>query len=47
VSELVAAPAGPEHLVEEPEYLIEPVSQSRVVITQQALVFSTAAVVPL
>jgi hypothetical protein len=47
VSELVAAPADPEDLVEEPEHVIEAVSQSRGVITQQAVAFSTAAAVSL
>jgi hypothetical protein len=54
VSELIASAADPqdvvetpEHVVEEPEHVVEAVSQPPVVITEQAVVFSTAAAVPL
>jgi hypothetical protein len=47
MSELIAAPADPPVVVEEPEQVIEAVSQPQVVITEQQLAFSTAAAVPL
>jgi hypothetical protein len=47
VSELTAAPADPPDIVEEPEHVIEAVSQPPVVITEQQIAFSTAAAVPL
>lgn len=47
MSELFTAPADPLDVVEGPEQLIEAVSQPPVVITEQAVVFSTAAVVRL
>jgi hypothetical protein len=47
VSELFAAPADPQDVVEEPEHVIEVVSHPPVVITEQQVAFSTAAAVPL
>ena len=47
MSELFAAPAEPQDLVEEPEHVIEAVSQPPVVITEQQVAFSTAAAVSL
>jgi hypothetical protein len=47
VSELIAALADPQDLVEEPEHVLERVRQPSVVITEQAVAFSTAAAVPL
>jgi hypothetical protein len=47
VSELIAAPADPQDVVEDPEHVIEAVSQPPVVITEQQVAFSTAAAVPL
>ena len=47
MSELFAAPADPQVVVEDPEHVIEGVSQPPVVITEQAVAFSTAAAVPL
>jgi hypothetical protein len=46
VSELISAPEDPPGLVEDSEHVIECVSQP-VVITEQAVAFSTAAAVPL
>jgi hypothetical protein len=47
VSELIAAPADPQGLVEEPDRVLEEVSQPPIVITEQAVTFSTAAAVRL
>jgi hypothetical protein len=47
VSELIAAPADPQDVIEDPEHVIEAVSQPPVVITEQAVAFSTAAAVAL
>jgi hypothetical protein len=47
MSELISAPSDPQDVVEEPEHVIEAVSQPPVVITEQELAFSTAAAVPL
>jgi hypothetical protein len=47
VSELFAAPADPQDVVENPEHVTEAVSQQPVVITEQEVAFSTAAAVPL
>ena len=47
MSELFAAQADPQDVVEDPEHVIEAVSQPPVVITEQAVAFSTAAAVPL
>ena len=47
MSELSAAPAETPDGVEDPEHVIEAVSQPPVVITEQAVAFSTAAAVPL
>ena len=46
MSGLLSAPVAPQGLVEAPEHVIECVRQP-VVITEQALVFSTAAAMPL
>jgi hypothetical protein len=46
VSALISAPQDPQDLVEASAHVIECVSQP-VVITEQAVVFSTAAAVPL
>jgi hypothetical protein len=47
VSELIAAPADPQDVVEDPEHVIEAVRQPPVVITEQEVALSTAAAVPL
>jgi hypothetical protein len=47
VSEIISAPEDPQDVVQDPEPVIECVSQAPVVITEQALAFSTAAAVPL
>ena len=47
MSELIAASADPQDLVEEPERVLEGVSQPPIVITEQAVAFSTAAAVGL
>ena len=47
MSELFTAPADPQVVVEDPEHVIEGVSQPPVLITEQAVVFSTAAAVSL
>jgi hypothetical protein len=47
VSELFAAAPEPQDVVEDPEHVIEEVSQPPVVITEQEVAFSTAAAVPL
>ena len=47
MSELFAAPAETPDVVERPEHVIEAASQPQVVITEQAVAFSTAAAVPL
>ena len=47
MSELVAAPADPQVVVEDPEHVIEEMSQPPVLITEQAVAFSTAAAVSL
>jgi hypothetical protein len=47
VSELIAALADAQDLVEEPEHVPEGVRQPPVVITEQVVAFSTAAAVPL
>jgi hypothetical protein len=47
MSELSTAPADTQNVVENPEHVIEAVSQPPVVITEQQLAFSTAAAVPL
>ena len=47
MSELFAAPADPQVVVEDPEHVIPGVRQPPVVITEQAVAFSTAAAVPL
>jgi hypothetical protein len=47
MSESFAAPAETPDVVESPEHVIERVSQPPVVITEQAVAFSTAAAVPL
>ena len=47
MSELSAAPAETPDGVEDREHVIEAVSQPPVVITEQAVAFSTAAAVPL
>ena len=47
MSELFAAPADPQVVVEDPEHVIEGVSRPPVVITEQAVAFSTAAAVAL
>ena len=45
MSELIAASADPQDLVEEPEHVVDEVSQPPIVITGQAVAFSTAAAV--
>jgi len=45
VSELIAGAADPQDLVEEPEHVVDEVSQPPIVITGQAVAFSTAAAV--
>ena len=47
MSELSTAPAETQNVVENPEHVIEAVSPPPVVITEQAVAFSTAAAVPL
>jgi hypothetical protein len=47
VSELIGAPADPQDVVDDPEHVIEAVSQPPVVITEHEVAFSTAAAVPL
>jgi hypothetical protein len=47
MSELIAAPADPQDVVEDPEHVIEAVRQPPVVITEQEVALSTAAAVPL
>jgi hypothetical protein len=47
MSELSAAPADTQNVVEKPEQVIEAVSQPAVVITEQEVAFSTAAAIPL
>ena len=47
MSELIAASADPQDLVEEPEHVVDEVSQPPIVITGQAVAFSTAAAVGL
>ena len=47
MSELFAAPADPQVVVEDPEHVVEAVSQPPVVITEQQVAFSTAAAMPL
>ena len=45
MSELIAGAADPQDLVEEPEHVVDEVSQPPIVITGQAVAFSTAAAV--
>lgn len=47
MSELISAPEDPQDVGQDPEQVIERVSQPPVVITEQEVVFSTAAAVPL
>ena len=47
MSELIPAAADPQGLVEEPEHVLAEVSQPPIVITEQAVAFSTAAAVGL
>jgi hypothetical protein len=47
VSELFVKPADLQDVVEDPEHVIEAVSQPPVLITEQQVAFSTAAAVPL
>jgi hypothetical protein len=47
VSELLTAPNDPQDVVEDPEHVVERVSQPPVVITEQEVAFSTAAAVGL
>ena len=47
MSELVAAPAEPQVVVEDSEHVVEEMSQPPVLITEQAVAFSTAAAVSL
>lgn len=47
MSELIAAHPDPQDLVEESEHVLEEVSQPPIVITEQAVAFSTAAAVGL
>ena len=47
MSELIAGAADPQDLVEEPEHVVDEVSQPPIVITGQAVAFSTAAAVGL
>lgn len=46
MSEFIAAPADPQDVVEDPKHVIEAVSRP-VVISEQQVVFSTAAAVPM
>jgi len=47
VSELFVKPFDPQAVVEDPEHVIEAVSQPPVLITEQEVAFGTAAAVPL
>jgi hypothetical protein len=47
VAELITTPADPQVVAEDPEQVIESVSQPPVVITEREVVFSTAAAVSL
>ena len=47
MSELFATPADPPDVLEDPEHVLEGLSQPPVVITEGAVAFSTAAAVPL
>jgi hypothetical protein len=47
VSDSIATPADPQDVVEDPEHVIEAVSQPPVLITEQEVAFSTAAAVQL
>jgi hypothetical protein len=47
VAELIETPADPQVVAEDPEQVMEAVSQPPVVITEQEVVFSTAAAVSL
>ena len=47
MSELIAEPADPQEVVEEPEHDLEEVGQPPIVVTEQAVAFSTAAAVGL
>ena len=47
MSELIVAPHDPQVPVEESEHVAQVVSQPPVVITEQEVLFSTAAAVPL
>ena len=47
MSELIAAAPDPQDLAEEPEHVLEELSQPPIVITEQAVAFSTAAAVRL
>jgi hypothetical protein len=47
VSDLIAAPADPQVVAEDPEQVIEEVRQPLVLITEQAVALSTAAAVSL
>jgi hypothetical protein len=47
MSELSTTPADTQNVVEDPEHVIEAVSQPPIVITEQELAFSTAAAVPM
>ena len=47
MSELSTAPADPQVVVEDSEHVVEEVSQPPVLITEQAVAFSTAAAVSL
>jgi hypothetical protein len=47
MSDLIAAPADPQDVVEEREHVFEGMRQPSVVITEQAVAFSTAAAVRL
>jgi hypothetical protein len=47
VAELIETPADPQVVAEDPQQVMEAVSQPPVVITEQEVVFSTAAAVSL
>ena len=47
MDELIETPADPQVVAEDPEQVMEAVSQPPVVITEQEVVFSTAAAVSL
>ena len=47
MSELLTAPADPQVVVEDSEHVVEEMSQPPVLITEQAVAFSTAAAVSL